>query len=218
MISPEGFIPIAEDIDLILPIGEWVLYRACRDAKHWQNSAGKPLTITVNMSSRQFQKQNIPQLVSKVLDVTGLAAERLVLEITERLLIEDNQSTLSQFEELRSIGVGLAIDDFGTGFSSLSYLNKLPISILKIDRSFIQGINEHNSSLELVKTIISMASSLNLRVIAEGVETRQQGAILSANQCVLCQGYFFSKPLALADFERYLQQEGQHIDNISKVE
>lgn len=204
-VSPELFIPAAEEIDLIFKIGEWALYTACRDAARWQGVAGKPITISVNMSSKQFQKQDIVALVKKVLQETGLAAQCLVLEITERLIMGDSQATLLQLKELRVLGVKLAIDDFGTGYSSLSYLNKFPISILKIDRSFMQNVTEDSSSAELVRAIISMASSLKLRVIAEGVETSEQVQFLIENNGTCCQGYFFNKPSALNDFEDTLE-------------
>ncbi|MEH6443997.1 MAG: EAL domain-containing protein [Oceanospirillaceae bacterium] len=209
MIPPSKFIPIAEDMDLILEIGEWVLYTACRDVQRWQTAEGNPITVSVNVSYRQFIKQDFPDLVRKVLQKTGLAAQFLILEITERLLIEENQAVLAQFEELVSMGVELAIDDFGTGFSSLSYLNKFPISILKIDRSFIQDITESKDHAELVKAILSMAFNLNLRVIAEGIETSEQAKFLIDNNCTYCQGYYFGKPAALASFEKDFKKKNR---------
>lgn len=210
-VMPDVFIPLAEEIGLIVPIGEWVLREACKEAMRWKEVTGHELHIAVNLSYRQFQRQDVAQLVSEVLAETGLQAEQLVLEITEGLLMADDEGILDQLRRIRQSGVGLAIDDFGTGYSSLSYLKKFPINILKIDRSFVKDLTVDPDDDELVKGILSMAQSLKLQVVAEGVETEQQESFLINNHCLFTQGYLYSKPLSQHDFGRYLvASEEQH--------
>ena len=206
VVSPLEFIPLAEEIGLIVPIGEWVLREACRDAMTWPITDNKPLRVAVNLSSRQFQARNIPDLVKSALLETGLPAERLTLEITESLLIADNDTTRNQLLEIRSLGVLLSIDDFGTGYSSLSYLKKFPVTTLKIDRSFIMNLPTASEDVALVNAILSMAESLGLNVIAEGVETEAQEAFMKSTNCQYIQGYLYSKPLANTDFIDYLKK------------
>jgi len=203
-VSPVEFIPLAEEIGLIMPIGEWVLRQACKDAVAWAKLVDKPPKISVNLSGVQFQRQDIPKLVQNVLVETGLPSERLTLEITEGLLLSDDDATLSQFKKIRALGVELSIDDFGTGYSSLSYLKKFPISNLKIDRSFIMNLPSDVEEMALVNAILAMAESLGLKVIAEGVETQAQADFLKERTCQYIQGYFFSKPLTNEDFIVYL--------------
>ncbi|WP_261842497.1 putative bifunctional diguanylate cyclase/phosphodiesterase [Aliamphritea ceti] len=205
-VTPDVFIPLAEEIGLIVPIGEWVLREACKQAVSWKEDSGLPLHLAVNMSYRQFQKQNVAAMVADVLADTGLEPERLVLEITEGLMMADDQGIHDQLEDIRKQGVSLAIDDFGTGYSSLSYLKKFPINILKIDRSFIKDLTVDPDDDELVKGILSMAQSLKLQVVAEGVESQQQEEFLVSNQCLFTQGYYYSRPLSQPDFERFLKQ------------
>lgn len=205
-VTPDVFIPLAEEIGLIVPIGEWVLREACKQAISWKEDSGLPLHLAVNMSYRQFQKQNVAAMVADVLADTGLEPERLVLEITEGLMMADDQGIHDQLEDIRKQGVSLAIDDFGTGYSSLSYLKKFPINILKIDRSFIKDLTVDPDDDELVKGILSMAQSLKLQVVAEGVESQQQEEFLVSNQCLFTQGYYYSRPLSQPDFERFLKQ------------
>ena len=207
VVSPMEFIPLAEEIGLIAPIGEWVLRKACREAMTWPITDNKPLRVAVNLSSYQFQRQNIPKLVKSALLETGLPAERLTLEITESLLLSDNNITLNQLQEIRSLGVQLSIDDFGTGYSSLSYLKKFPVTSLKIDRSFTLNLPTDSEDVALVNAILSMATSLNLRVVAEGIETEAQAAFMGATNCQYLQGYLYSKPLANADFIHYLKKQ-----------
>ncbi len=208
-VAPDVFIPLAEEIGLIVPIGEWVLREACREAVSWKENSGLPLHLAVNMSYRQFQKQNVAAMVAEVLAETGLEPDRLVLEITEGLMMADDQGIHEQLENIRQQGVSLAIDDFGTGYSSLSYLKKFPINILKIDRSFVKDLTVDPDDDELVKGILSMAQSLKLQVVAEGVESQQQEAFLVSNQCLFTQGYYYSRPLSQPDFERYLLQSAE---------
>ncbi|WP_271271848.1 putative bifunctional diguanylate cyclase/phosphodiesterase [Aliamphritea hakodatensis] len=208
-VAPDVFIPLAEEIGLIVPIGEWVLREACREAVRWKQTSGLPLHLAVNMSYRQFQKQDVAAMVAGILKDTGLEPERLVLEITEGLMMADDQGIHDQLENIRQQGVSLAIDDFGTGYSSLSYLKKFPINILKIDRSFVKDLTVDPDDDELVKGILSMAQSLKLQVVAEGVESREQEAFLVSNQCLFTQGYYYSRPLSQPDFERYLLQSAE---------
>ncbi|MFK5983961.1 MAG: EAL domain-containing protein [Pseudomonadota bacterium] len=207
LISPADFIPLAEEVGLILPIGEWVLREACIQAASWSNIVDKPPSIAINLSSRQFQRQNIPDLVQRILSETGLLAQRLSLEITEGLLVIDNDRTMRQLQKIREMGAKLSIDDFGTGYSSLSYLKKFPISTLKIDRSFIMELPDNVEDAALVDGILSMAKSLNLNVVAEGVETRQQVEFLKSKKCQYLQGFLFSKPLPKNDFIKFLKSK-----------
>jgi diguanylate cyclase (GGDEF)-like protein len=202
-VSPVDFIPLAEEVGLIVDIGEWVLREACKQAVVWQSeqtTTDKPMYVAVNMSSRQFQTTNAASLIKNILQETGLAAQCLKIEITESLLMADDQNVMDQLTEIRRMGVALAIDDFGTGYSSLSYLKKFPITTLKIDQSFIKDINIDISDDELIKGIISMAKSLNLNVVAEGVESKLQVDFLLEHNCSTMQGYYYSKPLATNEF------------------
>ena len=205
LISPVEFIPLAEEIGLILPIGEWVLEQACRDAASWAEIFDNPPRIAVNLSSVQFQREDMPALVRRTLEETTLPASRLTLEITEGLLLSDDNLTLDQLNDIRTLGVDLSIDDFGTGYSSLSYLSKFPVTTLKIDRSFIMNLPGNAEEAGLVKAILLMAESLNLKVVAEGVETEEQSAFLRERDCQYIQGYLYSKPLSEGDFIEFLK-------------
>ena len=200
MIAPMRFIPVAEDCGLIAPLGAWVLLTACRQMKAWLD-AGRPLrTIAVNVSPRQFFLQDVPELVRQTLADTGLDARFLELEITEGILIEHGERAVTILKRLRELGVRLSIDDFGTGYSSLSYLKRFPIDKLKIDRSFVRDITSDANAAEIASTIIAMARSLQLSVLAEGVETPAQLAFLERHGCEYYQGYFFCRPVAAAQF------------------
>lgn len=209
VVSPSEFIPLAEEIGLIVPIGEWILREACQEAMSWSAIASQPLGVAVNLSSRQFQRQNIPELVRLVLLETGLPAYRLTLEITESLLLVDNDTILDQLHEIRNLGVQLSIDDFGTGYSSLSYLKKFPVNMLKIDHTFIMNLPDSSEDSALVKAILSMADSLSLNVVAEGVETASQEEFLKSADCHYVQGYLYSRPLAGAEFTDYLKKQAK---------
>ncbi|MGG1551222.1 EAL domain-containing protein [Paenibacillus ferrarius] len=192
-ISPVEFIPMAEETGLIIPIGEWVLKEACRQNKEWQERGFPPIRMAVNISSRQFQQSNLIEVVSQTLKETGLDAKYLELELTESI-IQDSKFAISTMQKLKGMGIFLSIDDFGTGYSSLSYLKLFPIDSLKIDQSFTRNMFENVKDAALVHTIISMAHNLDLKVIAEGVETQDQLAFLVEKQCNEAQGYLFSKP------------------------
>lgn len=204
-VSPAQFIPVCEELGLIIPIGEWVLREACREAASWCRCYGDGFFVTVNMSSVQFIRQDIETLVKTVLQESKLLPQCLTLEITETLLADNSSNTLQQLQALRAIGVGLAIDDFGTGYSSLSYLKRFPLSKLKIDREFIKDLPDDLEDCAMVSAIISMASNLHLKVIAEGVETSAQRAFLTALNCDYIQGFLYSKPLPAALFDQYIK-------------
>lgn len=205
IVSPAEFIPLAEDTGLILTIGEWVLNEACRQISSILPACPKDFFVSINVSSFQFKKNNIPLLVGKALERFGLSPNRLVLEITESLMLNDDKSILEQLKELRRMGVGISIDDFGTGYSSLSYLHKYPISTLKIDRAFVNDLTSNKQSRALVTAIIAMSKSLGLKMVAEGIEEEQQAAILSQEGCTFFQGFLFSKPLPFDEFQCFIK-------------
>ena len=195
VISPNDFIPLAEDTGLIVEIGEWVLQQACTDVKKlWDK--GHPISVSVNISPRQFRQENLPGKVAQVLEKTGLPAEALLLEITEGTVMENEEKSLVLLNTLRDMGVGLSIDDFGTGYSSLYYLKQLPIRELKIDRKFVRDIPKDEDDMAITSAIISMAKSLKLRVVAEGVETDEQMKVLRRRRCDHIQGFLFSRPIS----------------------
>jgi diguanylate cyclase (GGDEF)-like protein/PAS domain S-box-containing protein len=195
LVPPDNFIRIAENSGLIVPIGQWALRTACAQARKWQDEGLPGVPVAVNVSAIQFRQEGFCQLIRRVLHETGLAPHHLELELTESLLLSNAEVMLSALRELKKMEVKLAIDDFGTGYSSLSYLRQLPVSKLKIDRSFVRNVAVDPDDAAITATIISMAKSLNLKVIAEGVETEQQMSFLRAHQCDEIQGYYFSKPL-----------------------
>ncbi|MGR9044973.1 MAG: EAL domain-containing protein [Gammaproteobacteria bacterium] len=195
MVLPGHFIPLAEETGLIMPIAEWVLLTACRQAKSWLDERTVPVYVAVNLSPVQFRGQDIVCLVQSVLDKTGLPARYLELEITESILMEQAEQALITLFNLKTLGVSLAVDDFGTGYSSLAYLKQLPLDKLKIDRSFVDGLGWDANDQAIVKAIIAMGQSLGIKTLAEGVETRQQFETLQKLGCQFYQGYFFSKPV-----------------------
>jgi diguanylate cyclase (GGDEF)-like protein/PAS domain S-box-containing protein len=210
LVPPDKFIRIAENIGLIVPIGEWVLRTACSQARKWQDEGLPAVTVAVNVSAVQFRQEDFCELVRKILRETGLAPQYLELELTESLLLTNADVTLSVIQELKAIGVTLAIDDFGTGYSSFSYLRQFQVSKLKIDRSFIRDVTLNPDDAAITAAIISMAKSLNLRVIAEGVEDEAQMTFLRVNRCDEIQGYYFSKPLAVDNVADKLRGEAVH--------
>jgi EAL domain-containing protein (putative c-di-GMP-specific phosphodiesterase class I) len=197
LVPPDKFIRIAENSGLIVPIGEWVLRTACSQARKWQDEGLPAVPVAVNVSAVQFRREGFCELIQKVLHETGLAPQYLELELTESLLLSSADVTFSVLQELKALGLKLAIDDFGTGYSSLSYLKHFPVSKLKIDRSFIRDVAVNPDDEAITTAIISMAKSLNLKVIAEGVENEAQMSFLRAHQCDEIQGYYFSKPLTV---------------------
>lgn len=202
MVSPQEFIPLAEETGLIVPIGEWVLRTACTQNKAWQNAGFPPLTVAVNLSIRQFELQDLTKMISKVLEETGLDPIYLELEITESIAMKNVEYTLKVINELRALGVKFAIDDFGTGYSSLSRLNSFSVNTLKIDRSFVCKIDGEKSNSILASTVLALGKSLELGVVAEGVETEEQVKFFKQNKCDEMQGYYFGKPMSSQDFEK----------------
>jgi diguanylate cyclase (GGDEF)-like protein/PAS domain S-box-containing protein len=195
LVPPDRFIRIAENSGLIVPIGEWVVRTACRQARKWQDEGLPAVSVAVNVSAVQFRQAGFCELIRRVLHETGLAPQYLELELTESLLLANADLMLSVVQELKAMGVTLAIDDFGTGYSSFSYLKQFPVGRLKIDRSFIRDVAVNPDDAAITTAIISMAKSLRLKVIAEGVEDEAQMSFLRAHQCDEIQGYYFSKPL-----------------------
>ena len=196
-IPPDKFIPIAENSRLIMPIGEWVLRTACSQARKWQDEGLPAVSVAVNVSAVQFRQEDFCKFIKRVLHETGLAPQYLELELTESVLLADADLMLPVIQELQAVGVKLAIDDFGTGYSSFSYLRQFRVSKLKIDGSFIRDVVVNCNDAAITIAIIGMAKNLNLKVIAEGVETEAQVSFLRTHQCDEIQGYYFSKPLAV---------------------
>jgi diguanylate cyclase (GGDEF)-like protein/PAS domain S-box-containing protein len=203
-VSPAEFIPIAEETGLILPIGEWVLWAACRQARQWLDLGEERLRIAVNLSSRQFRQANLAGMVSQCLADTGLPASALELEITESALIDEIDEAIAQCRSLKELGIKISLDDFGTGYSSLSYISRFPFDKIKIDQSFVRDITENPANAAIATAAIVMARSLNLSVLAEGVETEAQASFLRSRRCDSMQGYLFSRPVPAAAFEELL--------------
>jgi diguanylate cyclase (GGDEF)-like protein len=200
MIAPDEFIPVAEECGLIGPIGEWVLREACRQARAWQDGEVGRLRISVNLSPLQFRQSSIIQVVRDALSQSGLAADCLELELTESAVMSDPEESIAILEQLSATGVLVSVDDFGTGYSSMSYLSRFPIDILKIDRIFISEIASRSEDASIVRAIVSLAHSLKLKVVAEGVETQAQLEFLKSLGCDEYQGYAFSRPVPAAAF------------------
>lgn len=204
--SPAEFIPIAEESGLIIPIGEWILRTACLQAKAWHGSGYGELVMAVNISARQFQHPEFINMVFSTLLQTGLDPNLLELEITEGVAMHNAEAAIATLLALRGLGIQLSIDDFGTGYSSLSYLKQFPINKLKVDQSFVRNMVSNSNDASITKTVILLGQSLSLKVIAEGVETAEQLAMLKEFGCDEVQGYFFSKPVPAADLEKLLHQ------------
>ena len=197
LIYPAEFVPVAEEIGLIQPIGEWVLLNACKQIKAWKRAGFPPISIAVNLSGYQVNQQNWVSSVQNILERTGVDPGSLEMEITETVLMDNSDAALSNLRRLDEMGVRISIDDFGTGYSSLSYLKRFPIHALKIDQSFVQGIGKPGNGTDAVitKAIVSLAQALNLKTIAEGVEQIEEKTYLESIGCDDMQGYLFSRPL-----------------------
>jgi diguanylate cyclase (GGDEF)-like protein/PAS domain S-box-containing protein len=213
LVSPAEFIPLAEDTDLILEIGNWVLKTACRQAKQWNDTYNGELRIAVNLSARQFRQSDLPGQISNALQASGLDPELLELEITEGTVMHNAEESVATLRRLRDMGVKLSIDDFGTGYSSLSYLKRFPINIVKIDQSFVRDITTDPDDAAIACSIIALAHSMKLQVIAEGVETEGQLGFLQANQCDQMQGYYFSRPLPKEELGQLLS-DGKRLQEV----
>lgn len=214
-ISPGEFIPVAESSGLIVPIGAWVLQQACEDAKRWHDM-GMDLRIAINVSAAQFAQGDMVENVRKVLQDTGLTAHKLELEVTESVFMDDIQHTIQTLQNLHALGVELAIDDFGTGYSSLSYLRQFPIDRLKIDQSFIRNALNNPDDASIAKTIVNLGHSLNLKVIAEGVETKEHEEFLLKHECDEVQGFRYSRPVPIEDFVKFVQGYDGNLNSFDK--
>ena len=211
LVPPDRFIRVAENSGLILPIGEWVLRAACATVRRWQDEGLPAIPVAVNVSAVRFRQEGFRSLVKRVLQETGLAAQFLELELTESLLLSNADVTLPVLRELKEMGVKLAIDDFGTGYSSLSYLRQFPVNHLKIDRSFINAVAVNSDDAAITTAVINLGKSLNLKVIAEGVENEEQMAFLKNHRCDEIQGYYFCKPLTSDQIHAKLQELSKEV-------
>jgi EAL domain-containing protein (putative c-di-GMP-specific phosphodiesterase class I) len=205
-VSPVAFIPVAEECGLIVPIGEWVLREACRRNISWHNEGLAGLSVSVNISPRQFSRPNFEAIVSASLEDSGLDGKFLCIELTETCIMASDERGSRTLSAIKDLGVQISMDDFGTGYSSLSALRRLPIDELKIDQSFVRDMTGDPGDAAIISTIIAMGRSLNLRVVAEGVEEETQLALLRDQGCHLIQGYLISHPLAAADFVSFATQ------------
>ncbi|MES2605867.1 MAG: GGDEF domain-containing phosphodiesterase, partial [Pseudomonadota bacterium] len=195
LLSPDRFIPIAENSELIYALGEWALRTACQQLVEWDRQGAPRLRMAVNVSARQFRARDFVEMVANALDETKLDPRRLELELTESVLVSDQEEAAAILQKLNGLGVQIALDDFGTGYSNLSYLSRLPIHTLKIDRSFVQRAPADSNDAEIVRAVITLADALGLRVVAEGIETQRQLDLLRRYQCTEGQGFFFARPL-----------------------
>lgn len=214
IVPPAQFVPIAEDSGLIVPIGEWVLREACRQARAWQDAGLRRLPVSVNISAVELQSNGFFEGVRDTLQETGLEPGYLELELTETVLMKNAEATISVLRSLKTLGVQLAVDDFGTGYSSLSYLRQFPIDTLKIDRSFVQEITSDPDGAPIITAVIGLGRSLKHRVIAEGVETKEQLAFLRAQHCGEGQGYYFSRPLVAKRYAKLLGPAAEALSGI----
>jgi len=212
LVSPAHFIPLAEETGLIVPIGEWVLREACRQQKLWLDAGKYVGKIAVNLSPRQFRQKNFPGKVEAILNDIGLEAKHLELEITESCAMEHAGETITQLKQLNQMGMFLAIDDFGTGYSSLAYLQRFPIQKLKIDRSFVNDLNDDDNDAAIAKSIIGLAHNMKMRVVAEGVETEQQAEWLRTMGCDQAQGFLYAKPMTATQLENHFRNGRFHFD------
>jgi EAL domain-containing protein (putative c-di-GMP-specific phosphodiesterase class I) len=205
IVSPATFIPLAEETGMIVPIGHWVIEAACAQIQAWQqHSASRNLILAVNISAKQFRQERFIDEVKKLMASYAINPKLLKLELTESLMLEDIDKTVVTMNALKAIGVQFSLDDFGTGYSSLQYLKRLPLDQLKIDQSFVNDIASDENDRAIVRTVIAMAQSLNVDVIAEGVETAEQQAFLLQNGCRQYLGYLFGKPMPIEEFNQQL--------------
>lgn len=211
LLSPADFIPIAEETGLIFSIGKWVLYEACGQMQAWRTSypSNSLKKMSVNLSLKQFYQSDLIEQIGQILESTGLNADSLMLDITESVIVENGDRVIAAFSQLREMGVQLSIDDFGTGYSSLGRLYNFPISLLKIDRSFISSINTNSRDLEIVEILVTLAHKLGVDVLAEGIETKEQLVLLRKLNCEYGQGHFFSVPLNISAAEALIQANPQ---------
>jgi EAL domain-containing protein (putative c-di-GMP-specific phosphodiesterase class I) len=207
-LPPADFIPMAEETGLIIPIGQWVLRRACADARSWARAArgGPPPDVSLNISARQLQQSKIVDDVGAALRASGLDPERLILEITESVLMQDTETAIQRLGALKALGVRIAVDDFGTGYSSLNYLSRFPIDIIKIDKSFVDGIATGGEGTAVPRAIVQLARSLRLQTVAEGIERADQLRRLVAMGCRMGQGFLLGEPLDAKNVAEVLEK------------
>ncbi|MBV4550538.1 EAL domain-containing protein [Pseudomonas sp. SWRI102] len=215
LVFPSDFIPVAEDSGLIVPLSQWVLQEACQQACRWQAEGMRPLYLSVNVSAIDFRQRGFVDGIARTLKETGLDPTQLELEITESVLMQNIDTTVATLKAIKQLGIRLAIDDFGTGYSSLSYLQKFPVDVLKIDQSFVGDLSIDSNDAKLVSTIINLGRSLNLHIIAEGVETREQLEFLKRHQCEEAQGYYFSKAVEPQAFSQWMAEWEQRPNPLS---
>jgi EAL domain-containing protein (putative c-di-GMP-specific phosphodiesterase class I) len=207
IVAPGVFLPRAEENGLILPINEWVLFEACRAAKRWQQRGFQHLRVAINLSPIQFRKRTVPLLVAHALAETGLDPRRLELELTESIVMQDIDAVAEDLRKLMEMGVHISIDDFGTGYSSLGYVKRLPVDRLKIDQSFVRTLATDPNDAAIIRAITTLGRSLNLGVLAEGVETAEQLQRLRAEGCDHVQGFYFAKPMPEHEFLAFLAND-----------
>lgn len=213
LVSPGEFISVAEETELIVPLGHWVLLQSCRQIQEWQTKWNFPsLTVSVNLSGQQFKQPHIVEEIKQILYQTKLDTQCLNLEITESVVMDDGDAATAVLRQLRSLGIQLSIDDFGTGYSSLSYLHRFPVNILKVDRSFVNRMAIDEESLGIVETIVALAAKLKMKVVAEGIETEDQLNQLTELNCAYGQGYLFSKPMRASEAEEFIQKEQERMN------
>ncbi|HHY20811.1 MAG TPA: EAL domain-containing protein, partial [Bacilli bacterium] len=205
-ISPAEFIPLAEKIGLIIPIGEWVLKTACMQHKKWQQKFSANRNVSVNLSPKQFDDPKLVEKIACILNQTGMDGRYLTLELTETTIIKNFRQASQKLSQLMELGIQIAIDDFGMDHSSLNYLKELPINKLKIDRSFVRDVLTDAKAKEILRTIVDLGHRLHFRVLAEGVEIKEQYDLLNSYDCDECQGYYISKPLSNIECEQFLSQ------------
>jgi diguanylate cyclase (GGDEF)-like protein len=211
--SPASFIPVAEQSGLIVPIGEWVIREACRQYVAWRNDGVRNVPIALNVSAAQFRRSNVLAFIRDTLREYAIPPEALEIEITEGMLLNCSDDLVTDLQALRAAGVGIALDDFGTGFSSLGYLHRLPLTLLKVDQTFVRGALTNNSDLAIVRSIVHLAKQLELRTVAEGVESREQLELVTDCGCDEAQGYYFCRPLGPSDFGVFLTTRSAPIQN-----
>jgi EAL domain-containing protein (putative c-di-GMP-specific phosphodiesterase class I) len=216
LISPMEFIPLAEETGLIIPIGRMVLFRACRQLRAWQAQfgLGPDVTMNVNLSGRQFSQPNLIDEVKSVVHAAGIKPGSLKLEITESVVMDNAERNISMLHEIKRFGVKIGIDDFGTGYSSLSYLHSFPIDTLKVDRSFVNRMATDREQYEIVRTIVSLAHSLDLDVVAEGIEEPEQHDRLADIGCEYGQGYLYSRPIPPVEIEGFLARLARDAEEV----
>jgi predicted signal transduction protein with EAL and GGDEF domain len=211
-ISPVDFIPVAEQSGLILPLGDWIMRKACETARSWTDNGLGELSIAVNVSGHQFLKKDLVEKIERIIVETGIKPSQLEVEVTESVFMEDTDYSVKMLKDIQALGVSIAIDDFGTGYSSLSYLQRFPMDKLKIDRAFVRHIDEQHDNLVLTKTIIALCKTMGLRVVAEGVETKPEERILIDEACDIGQGYRYSAPIPDVKFRKFAKDYTGKLD------